>query len=409
MTISQDRTIAARASKRASGVRSGDRERLLSLANSLAQNGRSVLRLGRGDPDLPTPAHIVEAAKRALDDGATHYTDWQGRPDLREAVAEKCRRDYGADVHADHVIITAGTQEAMYVAFQTMLDPGDEVLLADRHYTSYSRAVRLAGGVPVFLPTREETDFVIDPRDVEARISPRTKLLVVVTPENPTGAVIPPATIGELARIAVRHDIMVIADDIYEKFVYEGPPHASIAAEPGLDGRTIIINGFSKTYAMTGWRVGYMVVPRPLMGPVEIVKHTLTICAPAVSQAAALAALTGPQECVEEMRDIYADRRRILLDCFEPLGMGGRWSRGALYVYGRVPDGGMTSYEFCASLLQQANVLVFPGTGFGSGEGYFRTTLLQPAAMLTEAARRMSAVLPARGDGARCPGPAAAQ
>jgi aminotransferase len=392
MTISPSRAIAARASKRAAGVRSGDRERLLALA----QNRPNVVTLGRGDPDLPTPPHIIEAAKRALDGGATHYTHWQGRPDLREAVADKCRRDYGAELHAEQVIITAGAQEAMYVAFQSLLDPGDEVLLADRHYTSYSRAVRLAGGVPVFLPTREETGFVVQPADVEARLSPRTKLLVVVSPENPTGAVIPPATIAELAGIALRHDIMVIADDIYEKFVYDGPPHASIAAEPDLIGRTIIINGFSKTYAMTGWRVGYMVVPRELVPAVEIVKHTLTICAPAVSQSAALAALTGPQDCIGQMRAVYAARRRILLDGYEPLGMGGQWSRGALYVYARVPDPRLTSYEFCVALLERANVLVFPGTGFGSGEGYVRTTLLQPAELLAEAVSRISAVLPAR-------------
>jgi aminotransferase len=390
MSVSQDRGLAARAAKRAAGVRSGDRERLLAMVQSRA----GVVSLGRGDPDLPTPAHIIEAAKRALDGGATHYTHWQGRPDLREAVAEKCRRDYGVDVNGGQVIITAGSQEAMYVTFQTLLDPGDEVLMADRHYTSYPRGVHLAGGVPVLLPTREETDFVIDPADVEARITPRTKLLVVVSPDNPTGAVIPPATIAELARIAVRHDLVVIADDIYEKFVYEGPPHASIAAEPGLDGRTIIINGFSKTYAMTGWRIGYMVVPRELLPSVEIVKHTLTICAPAVSQAAALAAMTGPQDCVAEMRDVYAERRRVLLDGFAPLGMGGRWSRGALYVYGRVPDRSLTSYDFCVTMLERGNVLIFPGTGFGSGEGYVRTTLLQPAPVLAEAVSRMSAVLP---------------
>jgi aminotransferase len=392
MTISPDRTIASRVSKRATGTRSGDRERLLALA----QARRDVVTLGRGDPDLPTPPHIIEAAKRALDKGATHYTEWQGRLDLREAVAEKCRRDYGADVQARQIVITAGAQEAMYVTFQTLLDPGDEVLLADRHYTSYSRAVRLAGGVPVFLPTREETGFVIQPHEVEARISPRTKLLVVVSPENPTGAVIPPDTIAELARIALRHDIMLVADDIYEKFVYEGPPHATVAAIPDVRDRTILINGFSKTYAMTGWRIGFMVVPPELVAPVEIVKHTLTVCAPAVSQAAALAALTGPQDCVDEMRTTYAARRRILLDGFEPLGMGGRWSRGALYVYARVPDRSVTSAEFCVTLLERANVLIFPGTAFGSGQGYLRTTLLQPADVLAEAVSRMAGVLPPR-------------
>jgi aminotransferase len=376
-------------SKRAAKQGAGDRERLLSLA----EGRRGLVSLGRGDPDLPTPPHIIEAAKRALDDGATHYTHWQGRPDLREAIAEKCRREYRVDVSAGQVIVTAGAQEAMYVVFQALLDQGDEVLLADRHYTSYSRAILLAGGVPVFVPTREANNFVVDPHDVEALISPRTKLMVVVSPENPTGAVIPPETIAALGRIARRHNLLVVADDIYERFVYEGPPHASIAAEPELGDRMVMINGFSKIYAMTGWRVGYMVVPREFVSPIEVIKHTLTICAPAVSQAAALAALEGPQDCVDEMRRIYGERRQILLDGFEPLGMGGRWSRGALYVYPRVPSRAETSYEFCVRVLEQANVLIYPGTAFGPGEGYMRATLLQPAPVMQEAVSRIAAVL----------------
>jgi aminotransferase len=393
MTRSRENTIAARASKRTLHSRSGDRERLLSMA----QGRPDVISLGRADPDLPTPPHIIEAAKRALDDGATHYTHWQGRADLRETIAEKCRRDYGVDVGADQVIVTAGSQEAMYVTFQALLDPGDEVLLADRHYTSYSRGIRLAGGVPVYMPTNEARAFVVDPDEVEGLVSPRTKMLVVVSPENPTGAVIPPGTIDALGRLALRHDLLVVADDIYERFVYEGPPHKSIAAVPGLGGRTIMINGFSKTYAMTGWRVGYMVVPRPLVAVVEVIKHTLTICAPAVSQAAALAALAGPQDCVDEMRRVYGERRRVLLRGFEPLGLGGRWSRGALYVYARVPFPASTAYEFCAALLERANVLAFPGTAFGAGEGYVRTTLLQPVEVLEEAVARMAAALPPDG------------
>jgi len=389
MSLPSDKTMAPRVSKRAAKEGVGDRERLLALA----EGRKGLVSLGRGDPDLPTPPHIVEAAKRALDSGATHYTHWQGRPDLREAIAEKCRRDYRVDVSPGQVIVTAGAQEAMYVVFQALLDPGDEVLLADRHYISYSRAILLAGGVPVFVPTREANSFVVDPRDVEALISPRTKLIVVVSPENPTGAVIPHDTIAALGHIARRHNLLVIADDIYERYVYEGPPHASIAAEPGLGDRTVMINGFSKIYAMTGWRVGYMVVPREFVGPIEVIKHTLTICAPAVSQAAALAALEGPQDCVEEMRRTYAERRQILLNAFEPLGMGGRWSRGALYLYPRVPSRGESSYEFCVRLLDQANVLVYPGTAFGPGEGYMRATLLQPAAVMQEAASRIAAAL----------------
>jgi len=391
VSITPEDTLAARTSKRAARARSGDRERLLAMA----QGRRDLITLGRADPDLPTPPHIVEAAKRALDQGATHYTHWQGRGDLREAVAEKCLRDYEVEVHPDQVIITAGAQEAMYVTFQALLDPGDEVLLADPHYTSYSRAILLAGGVPVCVPTRESRAFVVDPQELESRITPRTKLMVVVTPENPTGAVIPAETIAELAQVARRHDLLVVADDIYERFVYEGPPHASAAAVPGIADRTIMINGFSKTYAMTGWRVGYMVAPRPLIPAMEAIKHTLTICAPAVSQAAGLAALIGPQECVGEMRSVYADRRRVLLDGFEPLGLGGRWSRGALYIFARVPPTGQSGYEFCAHLLTEANVLIFPGTAFGDGDGYVRTTLLQPAEKLREIVARIAPVIQA--------------
>jgi aminotransferase len=245
--------------------------------------------------------------------------------------------------------------------------------------------------VPV--PCVEERAFVIDPAEVEARLSPRTKVLVAVTPENPTGAVIPPETIAALAEIALRHDLLVIADDIYERFVYEGPPHRSIAAAPGLAGRTILINGFSKTYAMTGWRLGYLVAPRPLVPAMQVIKHTLTICAPAVSQAAGLAALTGAQDCVAEMHRVYAERRRILVDGFESLGMGGRWSRGALYVFPRITSTGLSSEDFCLRMLTEANVLIFPGTAFGSGEGYLRVTLLQPADALRAALERMGPVV----------------
>jgi aminotransferase len=377
------------ASKRANDSGPGERERLLAMAHGRAD----LATLGRGDPDLPTPPHIVEAAKRALDGGATHYTHWQGRSDLREAVAEKCRLDYGVAVHPDRIIVTAGAQEAVYVTFQALLDPGDEVLVADPHYTSYSTAIRLAGGVPVLVPTTQARNFVIDPKEVEARISPRTKMLVVVTPENPTGAVIPRHTLDQLAEIVLRHNLLAVADDIYERFVYEGPPHASFAFMPELSDRTVMINGFSKTYAMTGWRLGYMAVPAPLVRPVEVVKHTLTICAPAVSQAAGLAALTGPQTCVAEARATYAGRRRIVLDGFERLGLGGHWSRGALYVYGAIGSTGLSAYDFCVRMLTDANVQIFPGTAYGGGEGYVRASFLQPAADLETALDRMAPVI----------------
>ena len=385
MTTAQRYDITDFISTRAIASRAGGRERLLAKAE-----GRTdVIRLGRGDPDLPTPRHIIEAAKRALDTGATHYTSWQGRGDLREAIADKCRRDYGVPASADQVIVTAGGQEAVYATFQALLNDGDEVLLADPHYNSYSRAVRLAGGVPVFVPCDEQHAFALDPAAVEARITKRTKILAVITPNNPTGAVIPEAEVRALAELAIRHNLLVIADDIYERFVFGDTPHVSAAAVPQVADRVIIINGLSKTYAMTGWRLGYLVPPRALVPALEVLTHTMTICAPAVSQAAGVAALTGPQDSVREMRDIFADRRKVLLAGFEELGLGGGWSQGGHFLFPNITSTHLSSEEFCERLMEETGVMMFPGTAFGAGEGYLRVSFLQPIDAIRTAVERI--------------------
>jgi aminotransferase len=387
-TIGNSR-IEAFISKRAGGSRPGGRERLLGRV----QGRPGVISLGRGDPDLPTPRYIIDAAKKALDAGATHYTSWQGRSDLREAIAQKCHRDYSLDVSADQVIVTAGGQEAVFVTFQALLNEGDEVLIADPHYNSYSRAIRLAGGVPKFVPCTEGDAFALNPSAVEARITSRTKILVVITPNNPTGAVIPGTTIRELADLAIRHNLLVVADDIYERFVFGETRHVSIASVPELADRTVVINGFSKTYAMTGWRIGYLIPPRPLVAAMEVIKHTLTICAPAVSQAAGLAALTGPQDSVQEMVETFAERRKVLLAGCEALGLGGRWSEGSHFVFPNITSTGLSSDEFCERVLEEANVLVFPGTSFGNGEGYVRASFLQPVGAVRTAIEQMTPVV----------------
>ncbi|MDR7519730.1 MAG: pyridoxal phosphate-dependent aminotransferase [Armatimonadota bacterium] len=366
----------------------GERERLLRLAEGRAD----LISLGRGDPDLPTPPHIVEAARRALEGGATHYTHWQGREDLRQAICNKYRRQYGVQIDPSQVVVTAGAQEAIYITFQTLLDPGDEVLLADPHYLPYTRAIRLAGGLPVYVRTLEEHGFVMQPEDVVGSITPRTKALVVISPGNPTGAVIPAQVMAELAAVAHRHDLLVVMDEIYEKFVFDGAVHSTIAAEPGMMDRTIIVNGFSKTYAMTGWRVGYLIAPGPIVPPMAMVKHTMTICAPAVSQAAALAALEGPQGVVEEMRQVYSGRRRVLVEELMRLGLNCGGSRGALFAYANVTSTGVTAFDLCARLLD-VGVLVFPGTAFGNGEGYVRASFLQPSERLQEAIDRIGPVV----------------
>lgn len=387
-TTPKARPIREFLARRTHGMGSGERDTLLRMAE-----GRTdLVRLGRGDPDLPTPPHIVAAARRALLEGQTHYTHWQGRPDLRAAICEKYAREQGLAYRPSQVLVTAGAQEAMYVTFQALLDPGDEVLLADPHYSSYSLAIRLAGGTPVPVPTRAEDDFVVRPGDVAARVTERTKALVVVTPENPTGAVLQQDVLVALADLAARHDLLVIMDEIYEKFVYEPYRHASITPQPGMQARTIVVNSFSKTYAMTGWRVGFLIAPDEVVRGMESLHNTLLICAPAVSQAAALAALTGPQEAVEEMRRTYAARRALLLERLPAMGLPCRGSRGALYVYPSVEATGLSSFDFCVRMLE-AGVQVFPGTTYGGGAGYIRISFLQPVETLRAAMDRMEPVV----------------
>jgi len=358
----------------------------------LAEGRTDLVPLGDGDPDLPTPLHIIRAAQRALEEGATHYTHWQGREDLRRAICEKYRREFAVAVDPAQVVVTQGAQEAVYLAFQTLLDPGDEVLLADPNYGPYESAIKLAGGIPVYVPTVEEHGFVIQPQDVAARLGPRTKALLLVSPNNPTGAVIPREVMGDLAEVAGQHDVFVVMDELYEKMMFDGSVHVTAASFSGMDHRTFTINGFSKTYAMTGWRVGYLFGPQPIVSKMDVVKHTMTICAPAVSQAGALAALTGPEDSVDEMRQIYTERRQILVEGFRAMGLRCDWSKGGLFLYVNIGSLGVRSYDFCLRMFD-AGVQTFPATAFGGGDGYIRISFLRPAEMLRLAIERMKPVV----------------
>lgn len=359
---------------------------------AMAEGRSGLVSLGDGDPDLPTPTVIVRAAQAALEDGATHYTHWQGRVDLREAICEKHRREFGLHAAPSQVVVTQGAQEAVYLAFQTTLNPGDEVLLADPHYGPYTSAIKLCAGVPVYVPTREEERFVIQPREIRARITPRTKVLLLVSPNNPTGAVIPRRIMDEIAALAVERGLLVIMDELYEKMMFDGAEHVTAAVFPEMADRTITINGFSKAYAMTGWRLGYLIGPRTLVAPMEVVKHTMTICAPAVSQAAGLAALTRGQEALAEMLATYRERRQVLADGLRTMGLRCDWSVGGLFLYVNVAALGVRSYDLCLELLE-AGVQTFPATAFGGGDGYIRVSFLRPADQLRLAVQRMTPVV----------------
>ena len=368
------------------------RTRMLDIAAGLAD----VITLGRGDPDLPTPAHVVEAGRKALADGATHYTHPAGLPQLRAAIAAGLARDHGLDYAADEIIVTAGGQEAVYLAMQAFIDPGDEVLLPAPGYTSYDHCVELAGGVPVPVPVGAAQDFAFTADAVEKRITPKTRMLCLINPANPTGAVTPETEVRKLAALAVKHDLIVISDEIYARLVYDNHRVLSVAAIPGMKERTITINGFSKTYAMTGWRIGYLAVPKAMVPALAEIHHVLAICAPAVSQHAALAAVSGPQDAVEAMRRTYDERRKALCAALDRMKI--RYGRpgGAFYVYADVSSTGLTATEFCVRLLQEAKVMMFPGSLYGDPtDDHVRISLLASLPRVEEAMRRMGSFIAA--------------
>lgn len=381
--------LLASLSSRAHEEDASFRTRMLELAASLPD----VIAMGRGDPDFHTPAHIVEAAKRAIDANEHHYTHPAGLPKLREAISANLKSEYNLDYAADEVIVTAGTQEAVMLCMLALINTGDEVLLPAPRFTSYDTAVTMCGGVVVEVPTREEDDYALVPAEVLARITPRTKALVLITPNNPTGAVTPPAMVREIARIAIERDIIVISDEIYAKIIFEGSEHLSIATLPGMRERTITLNGFSKSYAMTGWRVGYVAAPRDVVRRMVEPRHTLSINAATPSQFAALAALTGPQEPVDAMVKTYAERRAYMMGALDRLGFTYGHPGGAFYVYTNIKPSGRAAPDFCETLLREARVLVFPGTMFADRAAkHIRISLLQPLARMEEAMQRIDAV-----------------
>lgn len=366
------------------------RTRMLEIAADLPD----VIALGRGDPDFHTPKHIVEAAKAAIDAHQHHYTHPAGLPELRAAIAEKLQKDNSLDYSADEVVVTSGVQQAIMVCMLALVDEGDEVLLPSPRFTSFDDAVRLCGGVPVPVSTYERDDFALMPTQIEARLTERTKVLVLVTPNNPTGAVTPPAVIREIADLAQRRDLVVISDELYAKLIYEGSEHLSIASLPGMKERTITLNGFSKAYAMTGWRVGYLAAPQPFVRMLIELRHTLSINTSTPAQFAALAALTGPQDAVEEMRQAYAERRVYMMEALDQMGLTYGHPGGAFYIYANISSTGLPSPQFCETLLREGQVLIFPGTMFGDeSEDHIRISYLQPLERIKEAVARMERVI----------------
>ncbi len=363
------------------------RTRMLGIAAGLTD----VIALGRGDSDFHTPAHIVEAAKAALDDNQHHYTGPTGIPPLREAIAADLGSRYGLDYGSDDILVTAGAQEAIMLTMLGLCSPGDEVLITSPRFTTYDTAVRLCGGTPVPVPTWERDDFALDVAEIEARITPRTRMFVLVSPNNPTGAVTPPDAIRAIAELAIRHDLVIVADEIYGRMIYAPNEHLSIATLPGMRERTVTLNGFSKTYAMTGWRIGYLAAPTDLVEMLTEPRHTLSINSCTISQYAALAALTGPQEPIDAMIEEYAERRAWLMPALTDAGFTYGHPGGAFYIYTNVSSSGLPAPQFCERLLRETGVMVFPGSMFGDeSTDYIRISYLQPLPVIQEAMERVA-------------------
>ena len=360
----------------------------------MAREMEDIITLGRGDPDLPTPTHIVEAAKRAMRDGLTSPTEVKGMPPLREAIAEHMRAENGLALDTGNVMVTTGGQEGLFLAVQAVINPGDEILVPDPRYSSYDDAINRAGGRMVMVPTYRENAFGLEAEAVEAAITPASKALIIVTPSNPTGGIVTEDRLRAIAEVAIRHNLIVIVDEIYGKVVYPPWRHFSIGSLPGMAERTITLDAFSKTYAMTGWRCGYAAAPADVIEAMGRIKQVTTGPVATVSQWAGLAALEGPQDCVGEYLDIYIERRKVLLEGLDRMGFAYGEPRGGLFVWTDSSSTGIHAAELSYLLLKEGRVLVFPGTAFGEKwRDYVRITMLEPISTLRAAVDRMLPVL----------------
>ena len=373
---------------------------VLAKARALEAQGRDIIHLEIGEPDFPTPKNIVEAGCRALRDGHTHYTPTAGVPELREAIAEEISGSRGIEVNPDQVVVTPGGKPIMFFVILALIEAGDEVLLPNSAFPIYESMVNFAGGTPVFVPLRQENNFRFDLDEFAAGLSKRTRLVILNSPANPTGGVLTAEDMKGLAALLRGYpDAMILSDEIYSKLLYSGD-FASIASEPGLspNGRTIILDGFSKTYAMTGWRLGYGVMPENLAQDISKLQVNSNSCTAAATQFAGLEALTGPQDSVSQMLEEFRARRDLLVDGLNAIpGIDCLTPQGAFYAFPRITDTGYSAAALADALLEQAGVACLSGTGFGEhGEGHLRFSYANSRENLEHALERVSAFLAER-------------
>jgi aspartate aminotransferase len=365
-------------------------------ARVLKAQGRDIIALAGGDPDFPTPAHIVEAAEAAMRAGDTHYPPSRGRPALVEAIAAKLERENRVLVTPKQIVVTPGAKWALFVALAALVNPGDEVIILDPAWVSYAPMVGLNDAVPVAVALPSADNYWITEARLRSALSERSKVLLVNSPNNPTGRVLNRAEIDAIVRVATEADLYVISDEIYEHILFDGATHLSLAAEPGMAERTVVINGFSKAYAMTGWRLGWLAAPESIATLAMNLHSQGVTSASSFAMAAGVAALNGPQDCIAEMRAAYADRRRFMVEALNGIdGIECQAPDGAFYLFPRFPNTGLDSLALAEELLEAGDIAAVPGIAFGrAGEGHLRFSIATSMADLERAAERLARVGP---------------
>ncbi len=367
---------------------------MVAKVKELKRKGVDVISLGAGEPGFVTPEHIREYAKKALDEGNTFYSDSAGLFELRTAIAQKVKRDNGIEADPDsEVLVTVGGKEAIFATIMAMINPGDEVILSDPCWVTYEPCVTFAGGVPVKIPLYEDKEYRINITDLRKSITPRTKMVIANSPNNPTGAILERSDLEEIADVAVENDLLVLSDELYEHLVYDGTKHYSIASFPEMKDRTVTVNGFSKAFAMTGWRLGYMIADRQIVKRAKVI-HEHSVTAPSTfAQKAAAFAMQDERswKFVKEMNNQYERRRDIVMENLAKIeGVSCVKPRGAFYAFPNISSVGKSSVAMSELLLEKARVATIPGIGFGKrGEGHVRLTFTNPEHELREALSRI--------------------
>ena len=351
----------------------------------------NVISLGIGEPDFVTPQAIVQAGIRSLEQGHTHYTSNSGTLELRQAISTYLNRLYGIEYDpAGEILITVGVSEALYLVLAAVIDPGDEVIIPQPSFVSYAPEVVFAGGVTVSIPTYAENDFQVTAAEVEAAITPRTKALLIGYPNNPTGAVMTRERLAELGAVAEKHDLLVISDEIYDRLVYGDFQHTHFATLPNMRPRTVVLGGFSKSHAMTGWRLGYAVGPEAIIAAMRKIHQYTIMSAPSIAQLAVAVTLDHVEDDVQQMRTEYDRRRRLIVDGFNELGLGCFEPLGAFYAFPNITASGMDDTVFSERLLEEERVAMVPGSAFGdSGAGFVRASYATAYEKIEEALERL--------------------